>query len=162
MKILIASALFINSLTALSSFAAPSVAPTGSTGLCKDGTYYSGANKRGACRGHKGVQEWYATTNSAPTSPNLNSGSSPTANAVPAVPMAPSIPPTKSTLLRGPGPVIPSRSGGGSDKVWANLSTGVYHCPGTRFYGTTKKGEYMTEAEAKNKSLRPDHGKPCS
>lgn len=38
--------------------------------------------------------------------------------------------------------------GGGHGKVWVNTETHVYHKEGTRFYGTTKKGKYMTEAEA--------------
>jgi hypothetical protein len=32
--------------------------------------------------------------------------------------------------------------------VWVNTETHVYHREGSRFYGTTKKGKYMTEAEA--------------
>ena len=38
---------------------APSGAPAGSTGQCKDGSYWTGATKQGACRGHHGVQSWY-------------------------------------------------------------------------------------------------------
>src|SRR5438067_10096380 len=38
--------------------------------------------------------------------------------------------------------------GGGHGKVWVNTETHVYHKQGSRFYGTTKKGKYMTEAEA--------------
>jgi hypothetical protein len=35
-----------------------------------------------------------------------------------------------------------------SGKVWVNLSSGVYHMEG-RWYGKTKNGMFMTEAEAK-------------
>ena len=38
--------------------------------------------------------------------------------------------------------------GGGHGLVWVNSETHVYHKEGSRFYGTTKKGKYMTEAEA--------------
>ena len=38
--------------------------------------------------------------------------------------------------------------GGGHGKVWVNTESHVYHKEGSRFYGTTKKGKYMTEAEA--------------
>lgn len=39
--------------------------------------------------------------------------------------------------------------GGGEGRVWVNLDSGVYHSEGTRWYGKTKSGKYMTEAEAK-------------
>jgi hypothetical protein len=44
---------------------APANAPGGSTALCNDGTYWSGATKRGACSGHHGLQSWYGTAASA-------------------------------------------------------------------------------------------------
>jgi hypothetical protein len=38
--------------------------------------------------------------------------------------------------------------GGGHGLVWVNTEKHVYHRAGSRFYGTTKKGKYMTEREA--------------
>jgi hypothetical protein len=38
--------------------------------------------------------------------------------------------------------------GGGHGLVWVNTATHVYHKEGSRFYGTTKKGKYVSEADA--------------
>lgn len=46
-------------------------------------------------------------------------------------------------------------------QVWVNTKSGVYHCPGTRWYGTTKQGSYMTQKEAQEKGYRPAYGKVC-
>jgi hypothetical protein len=45
--------------------------------------------------------------------------------------------------------------------VWVNTRSGVYHCPGSRWYGKTKYGKYMGECEAIKDGYRPAYGKPC-
>jgi hypothetical protein len=132
---------------------APAGAPAGATGLCNDGSYWTGASKSGACRGHKGVKTWYASTGSAPAP-------APAAAAPAAAAPAPAAAPTK-TKASTPASTTPA-PGGGPGLVWLNTSTKVYHCQGTKYYGTTKAGAYMTEAAAKAKGAHPDAGKPCS
>jgi hypothetical protein len=133
---------------------APAGAPAGATGLCNDGSYWTGASKSGACRGHKGVKTWYASTGSAAPA------AAPAAAAPAAAAPAPAAAPTK-TKASTPASTTPA-PGGGPGLVWLNTSTKVYHCQGTKYYGTTKAGAYMTEAAAKAKGAHPDAGKPCS
>jgi hypothetical protein len=46
-------------------------------------------------------------------------------------------------------------------RVWVNTNSGIYHCPGTRWYGRTKQGIYMTQREAQQKGNRPAYGNVC-
>jgi hypothetical protein len=55
----------------------------------------------------------------------------------------------------------PTTQGRPDVKVWVNTRSGVYHCPGTRWYGNTKNGEYMTQKQAQEKGYRPAYGKVC-
>jgi hypothetical protein len=48
----------------------------------------------------------------------------------------------------------PPAPGGGHGLVWVNTDSHVYHREGSRFYGTTKKGKYMTEADAAKEGNR--------
>jgi len=142
---------------AVSLAAAPANAPAGTTGLCKDGSYYSGATKKGACKGHKGVKEWYGAP--APAAPPAAAPAA-TPAATPAPAAAPAAPAAASTA-KTPAPTTVAAAGGGAGKVWVNKSTKVYHCPGDRWYGKTKEGEYLSEAEAVSQGFKPDHGKAC-
>jgi hypothetical protein len=51
--------------------------------------------------------------------------------------------------------------GNPSVKVWVNTGSGVYHCSGTRWYGRTTEGVYMTQAGAQKKGFRSANGRVC-
>lgn len=133
---------------------------------CKDGTTWSGASHRGACRGHQGVQSWSSasTTTSAsaaPKAPPPMPANSPMNAPVNNSPMGNS---RSASTTRTSGPTISTTpaAGGGPGRVWVNTSSKVYHCQNDRWYGKTKNGQYMTEAQATAQGYRGDHGKGCS
>jgi hypothetical protein len=118
------------------------------TATCNDGSPYSGTTRSGACRGHGGVKTWNAA---APSTPAPATG----AAAAPAAP-ASSAPAPAPTA-----PALTTRGTPGTGQVWVNTASKVYHCPGDRYYGKTKAGEYMPEAQAKSSGFHADHGKAC-
>ena len=137
---------------------APAGAPAGATGLCNDGTYYTGATKQGACRGHKGVKDWYGTPAAAPANTKPAAAPAPaTAAPAAAAPAGGSSPSSTKAAAK----ITAAAPGGGPGQVWLNTASNVYHCPGSQYYGKTKAGAYMTEAEAKAKGAHADHGKAC-
>ena len=131
----------------------PAGAPAGTTGVCKDGTFSSAPSKAGACSGHKGVKTWMGSETAekpaviAPAAPAGMSAVTPAA-------------PAKTATTAKSATTVPA--GAGPDKVWVNAASKVYHCPGTKYYGKTKKGSYMTEAEATAAGNHADHKKACT
>lgn len=134
----------------LAAAAPPPDAPAGTTALCKDGSYFNGAEKKGACRGHKGVKDWYG----APAAAAMPAPASMPAKAMPAAPAS-------AAKKQPPQPAATAAPGGGPGLVWVNEKTRVYHCEGDRWYGKTKEGAYMKEADAKAKGFKGPHGKDC-
>ena len=55
--------------------------------------------------------------------------------------------PSAESLTGSAGTATPA-PGGGRGLVWVNTETHVYHKEGSRFYGATKKGKYVSEADA--------------
>jgi hypothetical protein len=157
MKYSLASLALIGSLLASTAALAqaPAAAPAGSTGLCKDGTYTSNETKKGACAGHKGVKDWFGLA-TAPAAKTAAAASAPAmaATTAKAAPVA--------TKTAAAAPMTAPAAGGGPGQVWVNSSSKVYHCAGTKYYGKTKHGEYMTEAAAKAAGNHADHGKACA
>jgi hypothetical protein len=99
---------------------------------CRDGTT-SSATGSGACSQHGGVESWRYAEGPKEASPPVKEES-------------------KSR---------PALSTASSVKVWVNRNSGVYHCSGSHYYGTTKSGYYATESEAVASGKRPAYGKKC-
>jgi len=108
------------------------------TFVCKDGTSVSAASSKGACTGHKGIDK--TATGKA--------GAAPAAMPAPAAGGKPA-----------PAAAAP---GGGPGQVWVNEKTKVYHCQGDRYYGKTKSGKYMSEADAKAAGMHASNNKACA
>ncbi|MBV8227613.1 MAG: hypothetical protein JO232_20745, partial [Verrucomicrobia bacterium] len=45
-----------------------------------------------------------------------------------------------------------------ANEVWVNTRSGKYWKPGSRFYGKTKQGEFMSESEAVTRGYSPAGG----
>ena len=154
--------------------------PAGATGKCKDGTFTTAPTKSGACRGHKGVDTWFAAGSSssgAAAKPSASSKSSASkasapapaapaasapAAAAPAAASSSASSSSSSSKSTSPKAARTAAAGGGPGLVWLNTKTNVFHCYGAADYGTTKAGKYLSEADAKAAGGRPAGGKACS
>ena len=119
---------------------------------CRDGTVLSGANAARMCVAHGGLPPGAGNnpfgTGQQPAT-GLSTDTQQTARQPRPVP-------------RGAAQGATPAPGGGPGQVWINASSKAYHCPGTRYYGTTKRGEYMTETAAKAGGAHPAGGRACS
>ena len=170
-KIWLASALMSSSLasfaqTPAAAPAAPAAPAAGmQTFVCKDGNSVSAATSKGACKGHKGIDKSATAKAAGGAAP----AAAPVAPAAPAVaPAAKAAPAAAATAAPAAAksaknaPAATPAPGGGPGMVWVNENTKVYHCQGDRYYGTTKSGKYMSEADAKAAGAHASKNKACS
>ena len=105
---------------------------------------------------------------SAPAAP---AAATPAAQSAPASQSAPSQAASASSRRRSSPSSTPAANaapsatpaqGGGPGMVWVNTETKVFHHQGDKWYGTTKKGKYMTEADALKAGYRDSKEKTHS
>ena len=156
LKVWLASALVCGSFASFAQTpaagAAPATAPAAAAiqnFVCKDGTSVSAASAKGTCAGHKGIDKDATAKASAGKAP-----ATPTAKAMPAA--AAPVAAAKTT------PATTAMPAGGPGQVWVNEGTKIYHCQGDRYYGKTKAGKYMSEADAKAAGAHGANNKTCS
>lgn len=111
----------------------------GITVHCNDGTSMTVKSMRGACRGHKGVNKSETHAQASPE------------------------PSAKSAAAHKPESSASPAVGGGAGQVWVNTGskTKVYHCQGSKWYGKTKQGKYMSVSEAQAAGYHAAKNEKC-
>ncbi|MGA8658263.1 MAG: hypothetical protein WB586_19140 [Chthoniobacterales bacterium] len=91
------------------------------------------------------------TENASPAPTPKTRRSKKTANPAP----APATSPAPAATNTMPAPQTAQAPGGGAGQVWVNTETHVYHKEGSKWYGRTKHGKYMSEADAAKEGDHP-------
>lgn len=117
---------------------------------CKDGTSQTVTTTKGACHGHKGIDKSASSSSGASTTP--------------ATPAATPAAASKSTAASKSEPAAMPAAGGGAGQVWVNTGskTKVYHCQGSKWYGKTKEGKYMSTSDAQAAGYHAAKNEKCS
>jgi len=144
---------------AASTSASTGAAPKNATGQCTDGSYTTAKTQERGCLKHGGVKTWFGGAGNASAAAAT---AAPAAAAAPAVPKAASTAPAQAAAAAPARAAAPAQAPTNPSDVWVNTATKAYHCPGTKYYGTTKHGKYMSEADAKAAGFHPSYGKACS
>ena len=58
-------------------------------------------------------------------------------------------------------PEMPAFSGNPDSKVWVDVHTALYYCPGAELYGKTAGGRFTTQKDAQQDQFEPAHRKAC-
>ena len=140
-------------------YAQQAAAPASMTLQCNDGTSVTVTTTKGACRGHKGVNKSASGSSSATST----KAATPAAAAPAATPAAAPAAASKSTAASKSAPAATPAAGGGAGQVCVNTSskTKAYHCQGSKWYGTTKQGKYMSTADAQAAGYHAAKGEKC-
>jgi hypothetical protein len=58
-------------------------------------------------------------------------------------------------------PQMPAFSGNPDSKVWVDVHTALYYCPGAELYGKTPGGRFTTQKDAQQDQFEPARRKAC-